>query len=160
MGHDPAMNRRLPFLATLLGICGLIPLIACGIAALGLEGDRAVLALVAYGAVVLAFLGGVHWGFALTDLDGRGERQRLVLGVLPALVGWIALLLTIAVQAEAGLTLLLLGFLGITIVEGRARKAGLVPPGYMRLRYGLSAVIILVLAVVLFLRIIGAHITL
>jgi Protein of unknown function (DUF3429) len=154
------MNRPLPILATLLGLCGLIPFIACAIASLGLEGDRAMLALVAYGAVVLAFLGGVHWGFALADPADRGERQRLVLGVLPSLVGWIALLLTIAVQAEAGLALLVLGFLGTTIVEARARNVGLVPPGYMRLRYGLSAAVILVLVVVLFLRLIGAHITL
>jgi hypothetical protein len=153
------MNRPLPILATLLGLCGLIPLIACGIASLGLErGDQAAQALVAYGAVVLAFLGAVHWGFALADPADRGERQRLVLGVLPALVGWIALLLSIAVQPEAGMVLLLLGFLGVTIVEARGRKAGLVPPGYMRLRYVLSAAVILLLGAVLVLRLIGAHI--
>jgi hypothetical protein len=152
------MNRRLPILATLLGLCGLIPLIACAVASLGTEGNRATLALVAYGAVGLAFLGGVHWGFALSDLTDRGERQRLVLGVMPPLVGWIALLLTIAVQPAAGLVLLLLGYLGTVIVETRARTAGLVPAGYMRLRYVLSAAAILVLAAVLFLRLIGAHI--
>ena len=154
------MNRTLPLFATLLGLAGLIPLIACGIAALGTQGDRAMLALVAYGAVVLAFLGGVHWGFALIDPVDRGARQRLGLGVLPSLVGWVALLLTIAVNAQAGLILLVLAFLGVVIVEARARRAGLMPPGYMRLRYVLSAGVILVLVAVLFLRLINAHIAL
>ncbi len=154
------MNRPLPVLATLLGLCGLIPLLASAVASLGLEADRAVLALVSYGAVALGFLGGVHWGFALFDEGDRGQRQRLVLGTLPSLVGWIALLLTIAVQAEAGLALLLLGFLGLTIVEARGRRAGLMPPGYMRLRYALSAAVILVLAAVLVLRLIGYRIAL
>ncbi len=153
------MNRRLPILATILGIVGLIPFIGGGVAALGLQADRATLALVAYGAVTLSFLGGVHWGFALGDLDGRGERQRLLLGVAPALIGWVAVLLSVAIRLEAGLALLLLGFVGLTVVEARGRRAGLVPPGYMILRYALSAIVVVILALVLFLRAIGAHIT-
>jgi hypothetical protein len=153
------MNRPLPILATLLGIAGLIPFIGGGIAALGAQGDRATMALVAYGAVTLAFLGGVHWGLALEDPVGRGDRQRLLLGATPALVGWVALLLAMAIRLEAGLALLLLGFLGTTVVEARARRVGLMPPGYMILRYVLSAVVVVILALVLFLRVIGAHIT-
>ena len=154
------MNRPLPILATLLGLAGLLPFIGCGLAALGPQGDRATLALVAYGAVILAFLGGVHWGFALEDPVGRGERERLVLGVMPSLVGWVALLLAIAVRVEAGIALVLLGMLGITAVETRARRSGLMPRGYMLLRYGLSAGVVVVLAVVLLLRAVGAHINL
>ena len=152
------MNQKLPTLATLLGIAGLLPFLACGVAALGPQGDRAALALAAYGAVILAFLGGVHWGFALLGPAGRGERERLALGVVPSLIGWVALLLAVAVRVEAGLLLLLLGFLGTTIVEARARRAGLMPHGYMALRYGLSAGVVLVLALVLVLRAIGAQI--
>jgi hypothetical protein len=154
------MNRPLPMLATLLGLAGLLPFIGCGLAALGPQGDRATLALVAYGAVILAFLGGVHWGFALEDPIGRAERQRLVLGVAPALIGWVALLLAIAVDLASGLGLLLLGVLGTTAVEARARRVGLIPRGYMLLRYGLSTVVVVVLASVLLLRAIGAHVQL
>jgi hypothetical protein len=152
------MNRPLPFLATLLGLAGLLPFIACGLVALQPQGNNAALALVAYGAVILAFLGGVHWGFALEEPTGRGERERLALGVVPSLVGWVALLLAIAFEPNAGIGLLLLGVLGTTAVETRARRAGLMPRGYMVLRYGLSAVVVVVLAVVLVLRAVGAHI--
>ena len=81
------MTRRLPTFAILLGLAGLLPFAACSLGALSLEpdqADRALLALVAYGATILAFLGGVHWGFAL---DGSGtptvrvQRLRFGLGV-------------------------------------------------------------------------------
>jgi hypothetical protein len=154
------MSRRLPFLALLLGIAGLVPFIACGLYATTQNGSPATVALAAYGAVILAFLGGVHWGFALLEPSGRGERSRLGLGVVPSLLGWVALLLVTAVSAEAGLGLLLVAFIATTVVEARGAAAGLVPPGYMRLRYGLSTVVTAVLAVVLVLRLTGLHVLL
>ena len=146
------MTKSLPALAVLLGIGGLLAFIACGVLAVTPSGERGAQALAAYGAVILAFLGGVHWGFALPEPSGRGERLRLSLGVLPSLAGWVALLLTLAVNAEAGLGLLLIGFVATTLVEARGADAGLVPLGYMRLRYGLSALVVTVLTVVLVLR--------
>ena len=154
------MNRPLPIIAVLLGLAGLIPFLGCGLLALGAEGERGMMALAAYGAVILAFLGGVHWGFALQDPTGTAERKRLSLGVVPSLTGWVALLLAVAVRPDFGVALLLAGFIAIIVVEVRAHRAGLMPRGYLNLRYGLSAVVILVLAIVLVMRALGAHITL
>ena len=153
-----SMRRSLPPLALLLGAAGLIPFAVCGYGALTYDGDRAAAALAAYGAVILAFLGGVHWGFALPEPSGRAERARLALGVIPSLIGWVALLLVIALNAESGLAMLVAGFIALTTVEARAAKQGLVPAGYMGLRYGLSAVVITVLAGVLLLRLFHLHI--
>jgi len=75
----------MPALAILLGIVGLAPFIGCGMGAMARDGesDRMLVALVAYGAVVLAFLGGMQWGFALpAGTDVRRQRWRLVLGGL------------------------------------------------------------------------------
>ena len=152
------MQRSLPPFALLLGIAGLIPFAACGYGAVIDTGEHAAEALAAYGAVILAFLGGVHWGFALPEPSGRGERARLGLGVVPSLVGWIAMLLVIAVNAEAGLALLAVGFVAMTVVEARGAKAGLVPPGYMKLRYGLSTGVVTILVLVLLLRLFHIHI--
>ncbi len=154
------MEQRLPILAIAIGIAGLVPLIGCGLAALGMAGDRGTLALVAYGATMLSFLGGVHWGFALSDLSGRADRLRLGLGVLPPLLGWVALLVVLALSASLGVGLLAFGFAATVVVEARGRRAGLIPPGYMRLRYGLSAIVILVLVLVLVLRLLGVQIAL
>ena len=152
------MRRTLPPLALVLGIAGLIPFAACGYGAVSNYGDPAAQALAAYGAVILAFLGGVHWGLALLEPSGRGERARIGLGVVPSLAGWVALLLVVAVSVEAGLALLIVGFAALTVVEARAAKRGLMPPGYMALRYGLSAVVMTILAAVLLLRAFGVHV--
>ena len=155
------MDQRLPLLAIVLGIVGLVPFLGCGLAALAplaVDGGRGAFALVAYGATVLSFLGGVHWGFALADPSERADRPRLGLGVAPPLLGWVALLLVPAVDANAGIGLLAFGFIATVVVEERARRAGLMPVGYMRLRYGLSAVVVLVLVLVVLLRLINAHI--
>lgn len=48
-----------------------------------------VLAMSGYSAVILSFLGGVRWG---TGLAGRsGARSRIVLSIIPPLVGWALL---------------------------------------------------------------------
>ena len=152
------MRRTVPPLAIVLGIAGLIPFAACGYGAVSSYGNPAAQALAAYGAVILAFLGGVHWGFALPEPSGRGERARIGLGVVPSLVGWVALLLVVAVSVEAGLALLVVGFAALTVVEARAAKVGLMPSGYMTLRYGLSAVVITILVAVLLLRLFNIHV--
>ncbi len=152
------MNRPLSPIAIVLGLAGLIPFIGCALGSIGPNADQAALALVAYGAIILAFLGGVHWGFALIEPDGRRERSRLGLGVLPSLVGWAAVLLTIALGANAGLVLLVLGFIALTVVEARARQAGLMPHGYMWLRWVLSVVVIVTLVSAVLLRLSGARV--
>ncbi len=156
------MNRPLPVLALLLGLAGLLPFVACGVLALRPDDGRGAMALAAYAAVILAFLGGVHWGFALGEPlgvpSGRGERARLGLGVVPSLVGWVGLLMVVALDASAGLALLALGFIGTTLVERRGLAAGLVPPGYMKLRYALSGTVVAILGFVLVMRVLGIHV--
>lgn len=70
----------------------------------------AFLALVAYAAVILSFLGAVHWGFALLtpQLSRRRLRRSLLWGVVPSLLGWLALLMVFA-GLKPWLILLFLG---------------------------------------------------
>lgn len=160
------MNERLPFLAILLGILGLIPFIVCGLGALVVDPGRAQMmlwSLVGYGAVILSFLGGVHWGFALGAPEGdpvqtpQVERRRLVLGVVPSLIGWLALLSILVLPAWIGLCLLIAGFLGTAMTEHRAAKRGSVPTRYMLLRWVLTAIVVAMLVSVLTLRVLGQN---
>lgn len=157
------MTTRPHPLAFVLGFAGLVPFVACGLAALALPDERAermMVALIGYGAVILSFLGGVHWGFALADPEARLVRARLALGVLPSLVGWLAVLLPMLLPSDLGLLTLVLGFVATVAAEAQAHRRGLTPGGYMGLRWLLSGLVILVLGVVLILRLVGAHVTL
>ena len=113
-----------------------------------------------YGAVILAFLGGCIGASPCRSRPRRGERARLGLGVVPSLVGWMALLIAFVGAVNVALGVLLLGFAGTTAVEARGTRAGLVPRSYMALRYVLSGAVLLVLLVVLLLRLAGGHLAL
>ena len=78
-----------------LGYAGLIPFIGLALAAWLSEGSdrvRSAMALVAYGASILSFLGAIHWGFAMRAASEK-PNALLVWGVVPSLIAWIALLL-------------------------------------------------------------------
>lgn len=147
--------RTIPMIAVLLGIAGLLPFVGCSFAAVYLAGDwatRALLALQAYAALILGFLGGVHWGIGLEQgaVQSVGaQKARFGLGVVPSLVGWAGLLVTFMGLPLVGLAVLAAGHIGLVIGEARGAQAGLVPRGYMALRWGLSIVVILCLVSVL-----------
>jgi hypothetical protein len=156
-----------PKLAILLGAAGLLPFFAAAWLAVASNeplASQSATALLFYGAVILAFLGGAHWGFALGGVAPAGMSmagpsmagpsmagpsmagpsmvdsamptdashltgERLMIGVLPALLGWAALLLGILAPADAGLPVLIAGFLGLVILEQRWQRRRLLPPG-------------------------------
>ena len=151
----------MPALAILLGIAGLVPFIGCGLGAMTRDGeaDRMLAALIAYGAVMLAFLGGMQWGFALpAATDARRQRWRLVLGVLPPLVGWAALLIALVAPGWIALAVLTAGFIGTALGEHRA-AAQAVPSGYLWLRWALTVVAAAMLITVLTVRVLGVSIS-
>lgn len=106
--------KPLPRLAWLLGYGGLLPFFVLTIAVL-LNAKLPLLGnarldwwLVAYAAVILSFLGAVHWGvvIGLQDwLNERETRRMLFYSVLPALLAWFTLLLPV------NIALLLMGIL-------------------------------------------------
>ncbi|MDB5373053.1 MAG: hypothetical protein JWP04_1695 [Belnapia sp.] len=129
----------MPPSARWLGAAGLLPFLLTALAAwTGPEDWRgiALFALATYGMVILSFLGGVHWGFALRapEAEARYAAPRLGLGVLPSLIGWAALML----PPVPGLGMLALAILGTAGIETLAARRGLVPPEYLRLRWPLS----------------------
>lgn len=79
--------------ARLLGVAGLLPFVAGAVASWTVPVDSRpgiAGAMTAYGATIVAFLGGLHWGLAA---HGRGAAAQYAWGVVPALLGWTALLL-------------------------------------------------------------------
>lgn len=164
-------------LVLLLGLLGLVPFLVCAYLAVAWREPadaRAMIALIAYGAVILSFLGGVHWGFALTEppasLAGLApiptrqdpaHRPRIGLGVLPSLIGWLALLIAVLASAPViALCVLIAGFLATNIAEQSGYRRGWVPGRYLWLRWFLTVVVVALLVTTAVLHLAGARIIL
>lgn len=79
-------------MGTRLGYLGLAPFVLGALAALLFEDlhQLALRAFLLYSIVILSFMGGVHWGLGL--VLGTRQSSRLLISVVPALVGWVTLL--------------------------------------------------------------------
>jgi hypothetical protein len=134
------MPATLPSLARLLGLAGLIPFVGGAVAVFLSDGwTRAVAlqALAAYGAVILSFLGAVHWGFALAAPIEEARAARFVGGVMPSLWAWASIAV---LPASLACIALAIG-LGLTLAaEELALSRGFTPRGYQGLRRLLTAV--------------------
>ena len=89
-----ALNRPTRW-ALALGCGGLLPFVGLAAAVWWLgstDRSRCLFALLAYGATILSFLGGIHWGFAMRGASDSSIRL-LLWGVAPSLLAWLALLL-------------------------------------------------------------------
>lgn len=141
LAHPLPDASRAPDFARALAYLGLLPFVLPTAALLfGPAGWHAAAldALRAYGAVILSFLGAVHWGLGLREPALAQQWHVFGWGVLPALTGWIALLL----PASSGLTLLIGGY---ALQYGADRHATLLdalPLWYERLRLRLSVVML------------------
>lgn len=76
--------------AAWMGYLGLLPFLI-GMTGLWVDAPGSGTWLAAYGAVILSFVGAIHWGSAARS--GRYAAAPYVLSVCPALVGWSALLM-------------------------------------------------------------------
>lgn len=83
--------------ARVLGLAGLLPFVAGALALALLDAPGlkawAGTALTAYGALIATFLGGIHWGLAMQDV--QPVNVRLGWGVSPSLLAWVALMLPV-----------------------------------------------------------------
>ncbi|MEJ8562765.1 DUF3429 domain-containing protein [Yoonia sp. GPGPB17] len=91
-----------------------------------------------YGAVILSFMSGVLWGFA-TKATGQIATASYILSVIPAL--W-AFFMTGGGPTTAAINLIV-GFLGLLLLDWHFWRLGLAPPWWMHLRGLLTAIVIL-----------------
>ena len=121
-----------------LGYGGLLPFIGLTLLILFWAEYRAFFSmmLVGYGAVILSFVGALHWGFAMTlqGLPAKQRQERLVWSVIPALIGWVGTLLPVPV----GCLVLTFGFVGHLWQDRKLAQA--VPGWYLPMRVHLTAV--------------------
>ena len=134
------MTAAIAPITRLLGFAGLLPQLAAVALVASGRGEfyffGRVLALV-YGIVILSFLGGVWWGFAVRRIGGQGVLAAVA--VLPSLAG-VALMIAVQFGLPLPRALVLLGVLiALTLLVDRHLAAtGEAPAGWMALRIPLS----------------------
>ncbi|MFN5724515.1 MAG: DUF3429 domain-containing protein [Burkholderiaceae bacterium] len=126
-----------------LGYAGLIPFVVGALLVWLVTGEAhpyVAAALSAYGAVIVSFLGGIHWGHVMrqwpqAEAGPAWADATLVWGVMPSLVAWLGVLM----PPYAGLFVLGLAIIGCYLVD-RRRYAALGLQAWMTLRFRLTAV--------------------
>lgn len=142
MSQTATPGTPLPGLALWLGYGGLLPFLAGALAVWlvppGLQ-PQAHAWLLHYGAVILTFVGAVHWGLAFRLDNGMGARQ--VVSILPSLWAWVAL----GLPPVWGYLLVMSGLLGMLAYDRGAATRALTPAWYttLRLRLTLTATLCL-----------------
>ena len=133
-------------IATLLGNLGLVPFFVLALLCWpwsGAAAFRMQLGLAAYTAVILSFLGAVHWGLALANpgLNKTQSWNAFGWGVTPALLGWLALLMLLfGVPAAIVFAFLIGDLLLVRAVDGLLMKLYATPVAswYLSLRTRLT----------------------
>jgi hypothetical protein len=134
--------RDVPPAALWPGLAGLLPFLACALLPLATDAawhPLAQQALVAYGAVILTFVGAIHWGIALMAPRHPASAACFGWSVVPALWGWLALFPSFI----ASLALLGAGFIVQLAVDYRAAGALGLPAWYLALRSLLTSGVLL-----------------
>jgi len=99
--------------------------------------DRALSIQVTYGAVMLSFLGALHWGMEFAGLGGHKGYSRLALGAAPVIYAWP----TLALDPTMALIVQWVGFTGLWYADLRATVAGWTPKWYSQYRFYLSLLV-------------------
>lgn len=132
---NPQSDETAPDIAKILGWGGVAPFILCGAAAQ--SGERVlvlygVLGGTTYAAVILSFLGAVHWGLAMRDNRHHGW---YIWSIIPSLLAWATLMVF---DIQIRLLVLIPLFTLAWAIDRIASKQGLIPAWYMQLRTGLT----------------------
>lgn len=142
-------TNRIPTGPALLGYAGVLPFAGLALAVLVIDGawqDLAVRAFLAYGAVILSFLGGIRWGAAARATHPRNGEY--VLAVLPSLWAWAFLLAGTPGVAAWGL---MVGFALMGFADWLKPAPG-TAPWLVTLRLRLTAAVVLCHAILIVTR--------
>ncbi|PYH34660.1 DUF3429 domain-containing protein [Aspergillus neoniger CBS 115656] len=157
---DTFSLEAVPKEALYLGMAGVIPYVATSLQTVALayevktaalagdglifSGQSAELMLhmiepiqVGYGAVILSFLGAIHWGLEWAGYGGKYGYKRYAAGVIAPAVAWPTLLLPV----EYALISQFLAFTFLYYNDARAAAAGRAPAWYGMYRFVLTFIV-------------------
>ena len=125
-----------------LGYAGLIPFIVFSIGSwfqLPMISDSTYL-LTAYAAIILSFMGAIHWGIAMSSSEDQNGKY-FIASVIPGLSAWLALLM----PQRYAIILLMVGFIALIIYDWSVEKPQRLPGWYIPMRNRLTLVVVMCL---------------
>lgn len=125
-----------------LGFSGLVPFVLLTLACWVVHPDWLgyfIKAQLAYGIVILSFLGGLHWGVTLMagGKDHEETRRALIWGVIPTLIAWCSL-----INMGVGFLVQIIGFIAAYKIDKRLYHSYAVPDWFIDLRLQLTRVVV------------------
>lgn len=133
----------IPLFALILGLGGLVPFVGLALASIvdPLRMSIWVASCMSYGAIILSFVGALHWAFAMTASELTDRRRRATYGwsVVPALIGWAGILV-LPFWAWATAIILVTGFWMHYLQDRRLARLIALPGWYLPLRMILTSV--------------------
>ena len=143
-----ATTRPLSTVAWRLGYGGLIPFVGLAVAVV-LKLDLSALgiadvtgALLQYGAVIISFIGAIHWGVAVGSDEPGNADTLFIYSVLPALIAWLLMFF----PQKFALTGMAVTVVAAFVVD-RIILFEKLHPDYRKLRIHLTCIVALALAV-------------
>ena len=125
-----------------LGYAGLMPFvvfsIGCWIPLPYIDNDPYI--LITYGAVILSFMGAVHWGVAMT-YDEENRSKYFIASVIPVLAAWPALF----APETLAFIILIVGFILLIAYDWYVNKPQGLPDWYISMRNVLTVVVVICL---------------
>jgi len=143
-----------------IGLAGLIPYFITSVSTVGLAWDinhaqangsgylfspetaHQLLAIlepiqIGFGAVIISFLGAIHWGLEYAGYGGYHKYRRFAIGVIAPAVAWPTLLMPV----ESALITQFLAFNFLYFADARATVRGWCPPWYSTYRFVLTFIV-------------------
>jgi hypothetical protein len=128
-------SARIPAAALIPGLLGLLPFWGLALStelSSGLDPLLALMALIMYGAIILSFVGALWWGMAVHAAPSAPRAAMFVWSVVPALIGWAAIM----TEPTVGLRMLIGGLALQWILDGLLMRnvPNLIPHWVFKLR--------------------------
>lgn len=146
-------HKGLPKMALYLGYGGVLPFVVLSILSIvnynteALVGITVEMLLAIYAAVIISFLGAIHWGVVLAKVDHLSEgdsTKMLIYSIIPSLLAWLSFLLSVQYTLLFLGVLVLLCFLADYLLLFKSLDV-VVKKSFARLRLNLSVVVSLCL---------------
>lgn len=137
-------------LAKTLTFMGALPFVGAVIAQLqGMAHYHSGYFALTYGAVIISFLGGIHWGLFLSNAQ-HTRLNLLVTSNLLALIAWATLFFVVPVTQYL---VQIAAFIALWWIDRKLVAEGIIERWFYRLRSQVTAVVLLCLAIMLVLQV-------